>query len=578
MECPSCHTKTQPGQKFCGTCGHKLEKDCPKCGASNPPDFNFCTRCGHNLGTSGSIALVRSGLIAEVDAKASALIGHLSEEMAGKPFSLFVAREDLAVFYAHWNELLNNANTQVLELALNHKKGKKIYVLLECTAEKGPAAQAHLIHLNLNDISSRRLALDRLQQQQDLLNLIYTLADKVYTVSSRHLDAAIVNTLKQICLFIKADRCFIYSINRSTKRLEISHHWCQPSCRNAGTKSRSVPLSMIRRSIVRLRKERSYLVDNVARLTPAERYEQLAWHQADLAAVMCHLIYARKRPMGIIGAARYKLSSEWSSDAISLIKLFGQIAGNLLPFAAEEAFAAETSEAQTAGVSDNHERLGRNGPKSRTKEPKTAGSHSESLKDEPQIEESKLKSSGTAPPSLPDPGRPMRLETHSGGSTSDQQTVFAREDDLIILACPHCGIQESVSLGQFEKLGNAVDVECNCHKHFTAVLEKRRAYRKAVHLEGFFTIAGEYGPNDTKGTIWGRMVVKNLSKTGLRFFSKRVDLLRPGDTLMVRFNLDNSNNALIHKQAQVVSIHDQEVGCRFQGADQYDITLGFYFI
>ena len=146
------------------------------------------------------------------------------------------------------------------------------------------------------------------------------------------------------------------------------------------------------------------------------------------------------------------------------------------------------------------------------------------------------------------------------------------------MTCPHCGIQESVALGQFGKLGNAVDVECPCRRRFTAVLEKRRAHRKSVHLEGFFTIAGEYGPNDTKGSIWGRMIVKNLSKTGLRFFSKRVELLHPGDTLMVRFNLDNSNNALIHKQAQIVSINDQEVGCRFQGADQYDITLGFYFI
>ena len=133
-------------------------------------------------------------------------------------------------------------------------------------------------------------------------------------------------------------------------------------------------------------------------------------------------------------------------------------------------------------------------------------------------------------------------------------------------------------MAQFEKLGNAVKVQCVCHKRFSAVLEKRRAYRKSVQLEGFFTIAGEYGPNDTKGSIWGPMVVRNISKTGLRFHSKRVELIRPGDQLMVRFNLDNSNKALIHKQVQVISIHDQQVGCRFQGADQYDITLGFYFM
>ena len=127
-------------------------------------------------------------------------------------------------------------------------------------------------------------------------------------------------------------------------------------------------------------------------------------------------------------------------------------------------------------------------------------------------------------------------------------------------------------------LGNAVTVRCACRKQFAAVLEKRRSQRKAVQLEGYFTTAGEFGPGDAKGNVWGPMVVKNLSKTGLRFYSSRVSLIDPGDLLMVRFNLDNSNKALIHKKAQVISIQKNEVGCRFEGADEYDITLGFYFM
>ena len=175
-------------------------------------------------------------------------------------------------------------------------------------------------------------------------------------------------------------------------------------------------------------------------------------------------------------------------------------------------------------------------------------------------------------------GRPMQLEKITRDGPLDQQTVFPRDDGLILITCPHCGVQESVSMTQFEKIGNAIQVRCSCHARFAAVLEKRRSYRKSVQLDGYFTIAGDVGPNDTKGSIWGLMMVKNLSKTGMRFYSKRVDLIRPGDNLMVRFNLDNSNKALIHKKVEVISIHDNEVGCRFKGADQFDITLGFYFI
>jgi PAS domain S-box-containing protein len=578
MECPACHSETRSGEKFCGTCGHKLEKECPECGASNPPAYNFCGRCGHNLGTSGSIALVRSGLIAEVDHKAATLLGRQSEEMTGKPFTLFMAREELPVFFSHWNELLRGADKQVLEAALNHKKGKKIYVLMECTLEKDPRTQVDLIHLNLHDISERRLALDQLQYQQDLLNLIFALADSIRTSTHRHLDASIVDALKKICLFTKADRSFIYTINRQDKRLELTHQWSQPSMGGANSKSKSVPLTVIKRSIVQLIRKNAYVVSNVAKLTPAERYELVAWHHADPGAVMCQLIYAHKQPVGVIGVAKIQATDEWPADCIALVKLFGQFLSDLQPFGALGHVQPEFAE--------QHQPAGARPAKS-TKRKEPAAPSAQTDRDAPahrtpeparDLNASAQPTAAPGPMPLPNLGTPLLLEKMSDNQPLDRQTVFPRDDGLIVLTCPHCGLQESVSVGQFEKLGSAVKVQCPCHKRFAAVLEKRRAYRKAVNLAGFFTIAGEFGPYDTKASIWGPMVVQNISKTGLRFLSKRVDLIRPGDCLMVRFNLDNSNKALIHKQVEVISINGEGVGCRFKGADRYDITLGFYFI
>ena len=574
MKCPACHKDNNPGQKFCGACGYQLERECLQCGATNPHAFAFCGQCGHNLAASGMITLVRSGLIAETDHHAAQLLGHLKEEMAGKPFSLFIAREDLAVFFSRWNELLGSEEKQTVELALKHKKGKKIYVSMECTLGSSPTSQVQLIHLSLNDVSDHRMALDQLQFQQDLLRLIYDLTDRVRSVWGRHLNSAITEALKKICLFSKADRCFIYGINRDLKRLEIIYQWIQPASPGGGSKPRYVPLEMVKRSIVRLRREHAYIISDVSVLPASERYELLTWHRADLGAVLCHIIYMRGQPIAIIGAARNQAGMEWDPDCVALIKLFGQMVSDVLPFSPGAKTAAEiesssrapgkaaevkplqAGKAKTVNLNVN-EKTGRRPRATKMSEPTSVP---------------------TVAGPLPDPGKPMQLEKLTNGHTLEQQTVFSRDDGLILLTCPYCGIQESVSIGNYEKLGNAVQVQCSCHKRFATVLEKRRAYRKAVWLEGFFTIAGEFGPNDTKGSIWGPMVVKNLSKTGLRFFSKRIDLVHPGDYLMVRFNLDNSNQALIHKKAQVVSIRNNEVGCRFKGADAYDITLGFYFI
>jgi hypothetical protein len=575
MECPACHTDSYPEQKFCGACGHRLARDCPSCGTPNPPTCHFCSRCGKSLSAGGTVALVRSGLIADIDQSAATLLEQAKEELAGKPFSLFVSREDLPVFFSHWNELLSTGERQTAELALKPMSGKKKYVMIDWTLG-APTSNPGQFLLQLNPADSHRSAMDRLQHQQDLLNLIYSLADSVRTASERHQASAVVQGLKRICLFLKADHCFIYAIDRRGKQLQISHQWFQTAGSDEKRLADTVPLTAIKRSIARLRRERAYIIEDISGLPAEERNGLLAAFQDPPAALMCHLIYTHKRPLAIIGAARNQAAGDWNADDAALLKLFGQLVCDLPSLAPER-----TRPVSPAPASNN--RHARPTPSSEMKNPGPAPGPAGHPARPGALNQ---KGTGTSKQSLPQAdvkplpnmGTPMQLEKMTGIPSIARQRVFSREDGLVLLTCPHCGLQESVTTARFEMLGNAVTVGCACRKKFAAVLEKRRSVRKAVQLEGYFTIVGEYGPEDAKGNVWGPMVVKNLSRTGLRFYSPKVSHIDPGDLLMVRFNLDNSNKALIHKEVQVVSIQKNEVGCRFEGADEYDITLGFYFM
>jgi PAS domain S-box-containing protein len=576
MECPACHNNSQPGPKFCGACGHELQRKCPSCGTTRPAAENFCGRCGKRLATGGTIALARSGLIADIDQNAASLLGYAKEELTGKPFSLFVAREDLPVFFSHWNELISSGDRQSAELAVRQKTGKKIYVAIEWMLGESASTPGHF-HLILNPAGSHRAALDRLQYQQDLLNLIYSLADSVRTVSERRQASAVVQGLKRICLFLKADLCFIYAIDRRRKRLQIRHQWHHAAGSNEKPLAGTIPLAAIKRSIARLRQERVYLIEDVSRLPKEERNGLLAAFHQHPATLMCQLIYTHKRPLAVIGAARRNLAAGvWSADDAALIKLFGQLVYDLPSLA-----RVAPRPVSTEPVS-NDRRAGHT-PSSVKKYSDTAQStagrpvHSKEMRQEAPGTSKQSPPKADVKP-LPNIGVPMQLERMTGIQSIARQRVFVREDGLVSLTCPHCGLQESVTTARFEMLGNAVTVRCACRKQFAAVLEKRRSVRKTVQLEGYFTIAGEFGPEDTRANIWGPIIVKNLSKSGLRFHSPRADLIAPGDLLVVRFNLNNSNKALIHKKAQVVSIQGNEVGCRFEGADEYDITLGFYFM
>lgn len=571
MECPSCQTDNPVGQKFCGTCGHKLEVACIRCQATNPPHYKFCGSCGAGLAEVGTLTLARSGLITEVNQKALDMLGCRQKEMKGKPFSLFVERSDLVIFFSRLNELLSTAKRQSFEIKLKHKDLESIYVLVECNVKSKDPKAEEAVHIFLTETTDTRLIAAQMQTKQELLGLIFTVTNNISTVSRKHLDHSIKDALKKICLFTRADICFIYGINRPMKRLDPIYEWRQTRVDPKGENVRlkSISLSKTKQTIVRLRHEKMVVIHDMSALESKERDELLAWYKIELGAVIFYLIYSGKIPVGVIGAAKLNSQKQWASDCVALVKFFGDFIADRLPFTADHVETAETEKPQKRSRMQASQNVIDISDKRRT-----AHDMAQYMTAEP-ADPAQRKNNQM----FPDMSRPMVLERFEDSEAKDQQSVFMRDDGLVLLTCPGCGALESVSSREFDRLGNTIKVGCPCGREFHAVLEKRRYYRKAVRLEGYFSLGGELGPIGASGKIWGAMVVKDLSKAGLRFESKKANLVHPGDLLMVRFNLDNSNQALIHKPARVISNSKKHgVGCRFEGADSYDITLGFYFM
>lgn len=577
MKCPSCHTECAVGMKFCGACGCQLEKPCPQCGLTNPPDYNFCSQCGHNLATAGAFSLLRSGLIERADAKALQYLGLPDGAARGKPFSLFVAREDLAIFFSHWNELLSTSQSQTFEVGLKHTKGETVYARMESRFVEGDNDDKQKIHLSLNDITIRRMDLNRMQRQQDLLNLIFALAEDVNTATGNYKGDAITTALKKITLFTEADRSFIYRINAPKQRMEIAYQWNQSHAAAGSSKQRAVTFAMIGHTIKILRSRRRYIVDDVSTLVPAERYELPAWHCANVGAVMSHLLYRGGRPVGVIGVAKDTIPFAWPKDSIELVKLFGQlVAGEFTFSTGSDATGNQEAVRQAKVVSTSKQ--GQQTFRKESAELSGASIHSDqsSPADQKRPESDPSSTEKVTKPIENKSG--LRFKQLSNDTLADPQTVYSRDDGLILVTCPHCGFQETVSRIPFEKFGNTVTVRCTCNKYFSVRHEQRRAYRKEVRLDGYYYLAGEKGSGGANANVCGHMVVKDLSKTGLKFICRQPEHLKAGDRLSVRFNLDNSNRTLIEKLARVKFIHENAVGCQFEGADRYDITLGFYFL
>jgi class 3 adenylate cyclase len=71
VNCPSCGTPSEPGQKFCGECGARLAQTCAACGTTNSPTARFCGECGNPLVAGATAAAAAQGTAPPVAAAPS---------------------------------------------------------------------------------------------------------------------------------------------------------------------------------------------------------------------------------------------------------------------------------------------------------------------------------------------------------------------------------------------------------------------------------------------------------------------------------------------------------------------------
>jgi hypothetical protein len=551
---------------------------CFECQAPNPEGQKFCGSCGFSMGMDFTITIARSGLITHIDQKAADMLGYPPGELQGRPFTLFVENEDLVIFFSNFNDVLNKTERKSFDIALKHKNKKNVHAQLLLRTDPAEKKPVETIYISLTDITDSHMAATQMQAQQDLLGLVFTITNDINTINSEHLDRSIEDALKKICLFTKAHRCFIYIINRPSFRLDPLYEWRQPIAPLPGmkVKSKSVSLSKIKQTMETLRSDKKIIIDDIAGLKSSERDELLGWHHVDLKSLLCHLIYLEKQPIGVIGVARNSANGAWEPYSDSLVSFFGDLIAKHLSLSDSHGKMADRTQPDISGLE-----------KAKKKLRAYVLEHMVDMSDlDPDLHEELLNEpvpsgndiSKEEGQELIRSTQPMVLSKPSDTQPEIHQSVYQRTDGMVELTCPHCGTQEPVSIGKFTPLGIAIRVSCPCSHEFNVMLEKRRSYRKLVELEGYFSLSGDVGPDAAGNSIWGPMIIQDLSKTGLQFSSSRANLLQPGNLLLLRFNLDNENKALIHKQARVISIEGNDVRCQFEGADSYDITLGFYFM
>jgi hypothetical protein len=151
------------------------------------------------------------------------------------------------------------------------------------------------------------------------------------------------------------------------------------------------------------------------------------------------------------------------------------------------------------------------------------------------------------------------------------EKVYVNPDNTAVVKCPHCDTTKIVPVGKFKGPKRQLKIRCTCKASFRVSFEFRKAYRKPTQLPGTYTKAAP-----AKGG--GKMQVKDISMTGIRFATATPHNLAVGEALSVVFTLDDRNRSRVEKDVVIKWVKENEAGCQFTESAQYDKVFGFYLM
>jgi hypothetical protein len=152
---------------------------------------------------------------------------------------------------------------------------------------------------------------------------------------------------------------------------------------------------------------------------------------------------------------------------------------------------------------------------------------------------------------------------------ADVTKILLNEHREGCMTCEQCGLAITVDASACKNIAGALVLKCPCGFIFYATLNKRRFRRKDAALHGAYI-------KEANRRKTGKILVENVSITGLRFRTVFQHDIVPDETLLIQFALDDEHRTIISEYVKVKYVRGYQIGAHFVKEDNYNTDLNFY--
>ncbi len=156
--------------------------------------------------------------------------------------------------------------------------------------------------------------------------------------------------------------------------------------------------------------------------------------------------------------------------------------------------------------------------------------------------------------------------------------IYTNLSESVTLVCEQCHRSRALQAADVKDLPQPLKVRCPCGATFGVNIIVRQFYRRKTRLSGTYV---KHDPQRNTILEQGRMIVEDISRTGLRLRTMCRHTILVNDVLSVTFTLDDKQKTAIQKSVRVRRIDDCFIGAEFVDHDAYTDTnriLGFYLM
>lgn len=147
-------------------------------------------------------------------------------------------------------------------------------------------------------------------------------------------------------------------------------------------------------------------------------------------------------------------------------------------------------------------------------------------------------------------------------------TFYPDSTNQVEIKCPECLLKTAVDATRYQYSNRILNVKCVCGAAFKCNIDFRKSYRRKVNFAGEYEIL--------KNRKLGDMLVENLSMEGVGFVNMSSHRLEKGDTLSLKFRLNDGERSEIRRKVRVVNSHEDGINAEFLESNRFDGALGYY--